>query len=64
MLQKPTAMGMAMGPQSPLTPLPGGWFRVGDYEESPERVRFDRVINGRMLRANLFYPDYYRTFTS
>ena len=48
------------GPEDPLTPLGEVDFRVGD-ERSPERLRFDAVVDGRALRANLSGADYYRS---
>ncbi len=51
------------GDEEPLVPLGGGVFRVGEDEHSPERIRFDAILNGRALRANLSCGDYYRTFT-
>jgi len=46
-----------------LVPLGGSVFRVGDDERSPERLRFDIILNGRALRADLSCGDCYRTFT-
>jgi len=51
------------GEEEPLVPLGSGVFRVGEDDRSPERIRFDTVLNGRALRANLSCGDYYRTFT-
>ena len=51
------------GDEEPLTPLGGGVFRVGEDERSPERIRFQPVLNGQALRANLSCVDYCRTFT-
>jgi CubicO group peptidase (beta-lactamase class C family) len=48
------------GPEDPLTPLGEVDFRVGE-EWSPERLRFDAVVDGRALRANLSGADYYRS---
>lgn len=45
-----------------VTPLKGGEFRVGE-EYSAERLRFDTVIDGRALQANLSGIPYFRTFT-
>lgn len=47
----------------PLTPLPDGTFRVGEDERSPERLRFDVVLNGKAVRADLSGYSMYRTFT-
>jgi len=46
-----------------LVPLGDSVFRVGDDERSPERIRFDIILNGRALRADLSCGDCYRTFT-
>jgi CubicO group peptidase (beta-lactamase class C family) len=51
------------GSEEPLVPLGGGSFRVGEDERAPERLRFDAVVNGAALRANLSGCDYYRAFT-
>jgi CubicO group peptidase (beta-lactamase class C family) len=48
------------GPQDRLTPLGAASFRIGE-EWSPERVRFDAVVDGRALRANLSGANYYRS---
>jgi D-alanyl-D-alanine carboxypeptidase len=49
------------GPFDQLTPLSDGSFRVGAEEWSPERVRFDAIVDGRALRANLSgCGEYYR----
>jgi len=45
-----------------VTPLEGGLFRVGE-DWSAERLRFDTVIGGRALQANLSGIPYYRVFT-
>jgi CubicO group peptidase (beta-lactamase class C family) len=50
------------GSEEPLTPLPDGLFRVGD-RLSAERLRFDQIVNGLALCANLAACDYYRFFT-
>jgi len=47
-----------------LTLLGTGVFRVGKDDRSPERIRFDAIINGRALRANLSCGECYRTFTT
>ena len=36
---------------TPLLPLGGGLFRIGEEEHAPDRVRFEEVVNGRALRA-------------
>lgn len=51
------------GDERVLVPLGEGAFRVGEDERSPERIRFDTVIGGRAVRANLSCCDFYRTFT-
>jgi CubicO group peptidase (beta-lactamase class C family) len=51
------------GEEEVLVPLRDGIFRVGEQEHTPERIRFDTVLKGRALRANLSGCDYYRTFT-
>ena len=51
------------GDEEPLEPLGDGIFRVGEDDRSPERIRFDTILNGQALRANLSCGDYYRTFT-
>jgi CubicO group peptidase (beta-lactamase class C family) len=49
------------GPFDPLTPLEDGSFRVGAEEWSPERVRFDAIVDGKALRADLAgCGEYYR----
>jgi hypothetical protein len=49
------------GPFDELTPLSDGSFRVGAEEWSPERVRFDAIVDGQALRANLSgCGEYYR----
>jgi CubicO group peptidase (beta-lactamase class C family) len=52
---------LAWGDEKPLTPLGGAEFRVGEEDWSPERLRFDAVIDGRALRANLSGENYYRS---
>jgi len=52
------------GDEEPLTLLGTGVFRVGEDDRSPERIRFDAIINGRALRANLSTGECYRTFTT
>jgi CubicO group peptidase (beta-lactamase class C family) len=51
------------GEEHILVPVAEGAFRVGADERSPERVRFDTVIDGRTVRADLSGCHYYRTFT-
>ena len=50
-------------PDEVLVPLEDGSFRVGEDEGNPERVRFDTIVDGVALRANLSGCDYYRFFT-
>jgi CubicO group peptidase (beta-lactamase class C family) len=49
------------GLEEPLTPLEDGVFRVGKEDWSPERLRFDAIVHGQSLRANLSGGDYYRS---
>ena len=43
----------------------GPGFRIGDEQESPERIAFDTVVEGEALRARMAGgADYYRFFTS
>jgi hypothetical protein len=42
-----------------LEPLSDGSFRVDD-EWSPERMRFDAIVDGKALRAELTGESYYR----
>jgi CubicO group peptidase (beta-lactamase class C family) len=51
------------GDEEPMTLLGNGVFRVGEDDRSPERIRFDTIINGQALRANLSSSECYRTFT-
>jgi CubicO group peptidase (beta-lactamase class C family) len=44
-----------------LTELAEGWFRFGE-EWSPDRVRFDMVIDGKATRAVFNAAPFYRTF--
>jgi D-alanyl-D-alanine carboxypeptidase len=43
-----------------LVPLDDGWFRCGDDVRIPERIRFNTLVDGRALVANLSGSDYYR----
>ncbi len=52
---------MAWGDDKPLTRLGEAEFRVGEEDWSPERLRFDAVVDGRALRANLSGEMYYRS---
>jgi D-alanyl-D-alanine carboxypeptidase len=49
--------------EQPLVPLGDGSFRVGADETSPERVRFDVVVDGNALRAVVSDGLYERDFT-
>jgi hypothetical protein len=51
------------GWEEPLAPLGDGTFRIGAEAWSPERIRFDAVVDGRALRANRSGCDFYRAFT-
>jgi len=46
--------------ESPLSPLDDGSFRFGEAEYSPERLRFDCILAGKALRADLSGAEYYR----
>jgi hypothetical protein len=50
------------GSEMPLTPLQAAAFGMAE-ERLPERLRFDAVVDGVALRANLSGCDYYRSFT-
>jgi CubicO group peptidase (beta-lactamase class C family) len=39
------------GDSAPLTPLPGGGFRLGEDADSPGRVVFEAEVEGRPVRA-------------
>jgi len=49
------------GDDKPLTPLGEAEFRFGADEWSPERLRFDAIVDGQALRANLSGESYYRS---
>jgi CubicO group peptidase (beta-lactamase class C family) len=51
------------GDEEPLTPLELGLFRVGTDEYSPERLRFDTIVDGYALRTRASSCEYYRFFT-
>lgn len=51
------------GDEDPLMPLADGSFRLGQEEWSPERLRFDQVVEGQAWRATLSGCHYYRFFT-
>ena len=48
------------GMELPLTPLPDGSFRAGEEEWSPERLRFDAIVDGQALRVDFTGEAYYR----
>jgi len=50
------------GDEDPLAPLPDGSFRLGG-DHSPERLRFDQLVDGQAWRATLSGCHYYRFFT-
>jgi D-alanyl-D-alanine carboxypeptidase len=49
--------------EQPLVPLGDGSFRAGAGDTSPERVRFEVVVDGKALRAVLSDGVYARDFT-
>ena len=49
--------------RAPMMPLEDGGFRVGERDWSPERLRFDTIIDGVAQRALLSGAPYTRTFT-
>jgi CubicO group peptidase (beta-lactamase class C family) len=52
---------LAWGDDKPLTQVGDAEFRVGEEDWSPERLRFDAVVDGHALRANLSGETYYRS---
>ncbi|MDQ2873190.1 MAG: hypothetical protein M3R35_08700, partial [Candidatus Eremiobacteraeota bacterium] len=48
---------------TPLVPISGSLFRFGSDAWTPERIRFDDVVEGRAARARLPGADYYRADT-
>jgi len=52
------------GTGTPLAPMPDGSFCVGSEAHSPERLRFESVVDGQALRATLSGHPYYRAFTA
>jgi hypothetical protein len=50
----------ASGDEELLVPLDGAVFRLGEDIRSPERIRFDTIVDGRALQANLSCGEYYR----
>ncbi len=54
----------AEGAEEPLTAGADGTFRLGEDEQSPERVRFsDVLLDGQCLRFDISGNDYNRFFT-
>ncbi|MCA9969162.1 MAG: beta-lactamase family protein [Anaerolineales bacterium] len=51
------------GESEPLVPLADGSFRVGAAETSPERLRFEALVEGEAWRAQLSGASYDRFFT-
>jgi CubicO group peptidase (beta-lactamase class C family) len=51
------------GTDEPLAPLDDGSFRVSDDARSPERMRFDTIVDGQALRLRHAGESYYRFFT-
>ena len=49
--------------REPLTPLEPGLFRIGDAPWTPERLRFDTLVEGAYQRAIRSGTPYYRAFT-
>lgn len=52
-----------IGGDTPLVPLGGDLFRIGDEDHGPDRVRFGSVVNGRALVATFNGVDYRRIET-
>jgi D-alanyl-D-alanine carboxypeptidase len=61
-LRKGRLLFLTADDEEEVTPLGGGVFRVGE-DYSAERLRFDTVIDGKALEANLSGIPYFRTFT-
>jgi CubicO group peptidase (beta-lactamase class C family) len=51
------------GEEESLVPVGDGTFRVGEDHLSPERIRFDVILNNQSLRANFSCGEYYRSFS-
>ncbi|MDP9374233.1 MAG: serine hydrolase, partial [Chloroflexota bacterium] len=51
------------GQEEALVPLDDDTFRVGNTAHSPERLRFDTIVDGQALRVNLSGEYYYRALT-
>jgi D-alanyl-D-alanine carboxypeptidase len=56
-------LAYSWGGEEVLVALDDGTFRVGSAEHGPERIRFEAIVEGRALRANLSGGEYYRFFT-
>jgi len=50
------------GEENALVPIGDGIFRVGGDRLSPERIRFDVILNNQSFRANFSCGEYYRSF--
>jgi CubicO group peptidase (beta-lactamase class C family) len=50
----------ASGDEEPLVSLGGAVFRLGEDARSPEHIRFDTIVAGQALRANLSCGEHYR----
>jgi len=51
------------GEEEALVSIGDGVFRVGEEDRSPERIRFDVILNNQSLRANFSISEYYRSFS-
>jgi CubicO group peptidase (beta-lactamase class C family) len=51
------------GEEDALVPIEDGIFRVGENPLSPERIRFDVILNNQSHRANISCGEYYRSFS-
>ena len=49
--------------EPPLVPMPDGSFRVGQDPKAPERIRFDWIVDGKALKAEMNGAGYYRSFS-
>ena len=50
------------GDTEPLVPLPEGGFKVGDWDKTPERMRFEQVVDGKALKCVFSGVAYHRWF--
>jgi CubicO group peptidase (beta-lactamase class C family) len=55
--------GWPWGDEDPLVAREDGTFHLGAEPHSPERMRFEQVVDGQTLRATLSGCAYYRFFT-